>query len=290
MITAETVIARLGLVPLGFEGGYYRETARSSSTVDLGRGERALSTSIFYMLTPDSFSLMHRLASDEVYHFYLGDPAELLMLHPDGTSELVQLGQDLTADQQLQLRVPAGVWQGSRLLTGGRFALMGTTMSPGFDLADFELGDREQLTFAYPDRAALLRILTPERLVTERLELAAATLDLIHAELRSREALGAGLRARIPESWPPSRNDESFLRDVLERLSGDRSQRGWWFWYLVDKVSREALGIAGFEGPPGEDGRVETFSSMLPEHGGEGYAEEALAALAKWAADRRAPG
>lgn len=288
MITAETVIEQLGLVPLGFEGGYYRETSRSASTVDLGRGERALSTSIFYMLTPDSFGLMHRLASDEVYHFYLGDTVELLMLHPDGTSEVVRLGQDLTRGERVQLRVPAGTWQGSRLREGGRFALMGTTMSPGFELADFELGDRDQLTFGYPDQAALLRVLTPERLLTDRLEMAAATLDLIHAELRSKEALGAGLRARIPKTWPPPLNDERTLRFVLERLSGDREQRGWWSWYLVDKASRDAIGVVGFKGPPDDAGLVEIGYSVLPEHQGKGYATEAVTALSRWAAARGA--
>src|SRR5688500_5963193 len=108
MFSAEEVIQRLGLVPLGFEGGFYRETGRSERTID----GRSLSTSIFYLHTPESAGLMHRLRSDEVYHFYLGDPVDLLLLHPGGASELVRLGPDLASDQRVQLRVPAMSWQG----------------------------------------------------------------------------------------------------------------------------------------------------------------------------------
>src|SRR5437762_8828641 len=154
MIRAEDVIALLGLQPLSREGGYYRETYRSADRLPGGslarfpRGKSA-GTAIYYLLTPDTCSALHRLPSDEVYHFYLGDPVELLLLHPEG-GEVVTLGGDLTAGQRPQFVVPAGTWQGSCLAAGGQFALMGTTMAPGFEFSDYEGGDREALLKSYP--------------------------------------------------------------------------------------------------------------------------------------------
>jgi predicted cupin superfamily sugar epimerase len=112
------------------------------------------------LLTPDTFSALHRLRGEEVFHFYLGDPMEMLQLAPDGSGRLVLLGTDLLSGQQPQTVVPAGVWQGSRLRPGGAFALLGTTMAPGFDFADFEAGKREQLQTQYPNFADLIERLT----------------------------------------------------------------------------------------------------------------------------------
>jgi hypothetical protein len=103
---------------------------------------------------------MHRLKGDEVYHFYLGDPAEMLILKPDGTSKTLLMGQDIVSGMRLQHVVPGGAWQGSRLVPGGKFALLGTTMAPGFDPADFELGSRGELTARYPAYAELIAALT----------------------------------------------------------------------------------------------------------------------------------
>jgi predicted cupin superfamily sugar epimerase len=146
----------LNLKPLEGEGGYFAETYRAAETVGAEclppryAGARSFGTAIYYLLTPDTFSALHRLQSDEVYHFYLGAPVELLMLRPDGSGEVQILGSDLRRGQRPQLVVPRGVWQGSRLSAGGEFALMGTTMAPGWDPADFELGQREVLVAAYP--------------------------------------------------------------------------------------------------------------------------------------------
>jgi predicted cupin superfamily sugar epimerase len=112
------------------------------------------------MLTPDTFSAMHRLKGDEVYHFSLGDSVEMLVLKRDGTGETIVIGPDVVSGMRLQHVVPGGAWQGSRLAPGGKFALMGTTMSPGFDPADFEEGMRDELSAQYPDYAALIATLT----------------------------------------------------------------------------------------------------------------------------------
>jgi predicted cupin superfamily sugar epimerase len=166
MPSAKEIQGLLKLQPLPVEGGYFAETYRSKFTLTQRSlasgcpGERALSTAIYYMLTPDTFSAMHRLKGDEVYHFYLGDPAEMLILKPDGSGETLLMGQDIASGMRLQQVVPGGVWHGSRLVPGGKFALLGTTMAPGFDPADFELGARGELIARYPAYAELIAVLT----------------------------------------------------------------------------------------------------------------------------------
>lgn len=162
---ARDLIARLGLEPLPNEGGYFRQTWCSSSmTPDTGvpGGVKPAGTAIYYLLTdePDGFSALHRLPTDEVYHFYLGDPVEQLRLHADGRHEVIVLGPDLTRGQLVQSVAPAGVWQGSRLVPGGRLALLGTTMAPGFHGADYEGGERAALSARYPAARALIHRLT----------------------------------------------------------------------------------------------------------------------------------
>jgi hypothetical protein len=155
----------LGLKPLPVEGGYYAESYRAAQVLGAeitGRGPRALSTAIFYLLTPETYSRLHRLASDEIYHFYCGDPVELLQLLPDGTGRVVTLGPNILKGMHLQAVVPRGTWQGSRLRRGGRYALMGTTMAPGFDPVDCEFGDRAKLRRGYPRWSAHIRRLTLE--------------------------------------------------------------------------------------------------------------------------------
>jgi hypothetical protein len=156
----------LNLEPLPGEGGHYAESYRSAerlareSLPERYCGQRSFGTAIYFLLTPDTFSAMHRLASDEVYHFYLGDPVELLCLREDGSGEVLTLGTDLDAGMRPQLAVRQGAWQGSRLRPGGKFALLGTTVAPGFEFADFELAKRDVLTERYPNFAGMIRELT----------------------------------------------------------------------------------------------------------------------------------
>lgn len=157
------LIAALDLKPHP-EGGYYRETYRSSKVV--GQPVRALSTAIYYLLVPDTFSELHRLTADEIFHFYLGDTVEMLQLFEDGASKVVKLGQNLAAGEQLQVVLPAGVWFGSRLLAGGSFALMGTTVAPGFDFADYERGSRAELIAQYSQSAESAELTTITEMIT----------------------------------------------------------------------------------------------------------------------------
>jgi predicted cupin superfamily sugar epimerase len=103
---------------------------------------------------------MHRLLTDELYHFYLGDPVTMLQLLPDGTHRIITLGHDVLNGQKVQCVVTNNVWQGSFLVEGGRFALLGTTMAPAFDFSDFALGDRESLIRQYPGCKDLIVQLT----------------------------------------------------------------------------------------------------------------------------------
>jgi predicted cupin superfamily sugar epimerase len=165
-LAAEEIIRRLGLTPLPLEGGYFRETYRSAWTLPAGAlpphygAPRSVATAIYFFLTPDTFSAMHRLPSDEVFHFYSGDPVEMVELHPDGATRTVILGSDLEAGQAPQWIVPGGTWQGARLVPGGAYALLGTTVAPGFDYADLEMGERAELQRRYPTAAERIAVLT----------------------------------------------------------------------------------------------------------------------------------
>ncbi len=156
----------LDLRPLPSEGGFYAETYRSTEQLAhecLPKryiSNRGFSTAIYFLLTPETFSAMHRLLSDEVYHFYLGDPVELLCLREDGSGEVLTLGSDFDAGMKPQLAVPRGAWQGSRLRPGGKFALLGTTVAPAFEFADFEVANRELLLLDYPKFSQMIRELT----------------------------------------------------------------------------------------------------------------------------------
>jgi uncharacterized protein len=159
-MTAEEIKALLNLESHPVEGGSYRRTYTSSGNVVLPRGVRAQGTAIYYLLEAGTFSEMHVLASDEIFHFYLGDPVEMLQLHPDGRSAIFTLGPDLQADQHVQLVVPAGVWQGARLVEGGKVALLGCTVTPGFDFADYRSGNYAELAAKWPAEAERIRKLT----------------------------------------------------------------------------------------------------------------------------------
>lgn len=158
MVNVQEVIDLLKLTPLPQEGGYFRQTYKSAEIIpqvilpERYQEDRVFGTAVYFLLTPADFSAMHRLDTDEVYHFYLGDPVELLLLHPDGSGEVCTLGNDLLKGMRPQKVVPGGAWQGSCLAAGGQygFALMGTTMAPGFVWTGFELGERASLIKQYP--------------------------------------------------------------------------------------------------------------------------------------------
>lgn len=157
-MTARELIEQLQLQPLIGEGGYFRRSYESAEQVREGK---PAATAIYYLLTDKDFSALHRLPADETYHFYLGDPVELLLLCPDGTSRLVTLGQDISSGMQVQFTVPKGAYQGSMLKEGGSFALLGTTMCPGYTDDDYTAGDRKTLRRQFPQWGERIEALTP---------------------------------------------------------------------------------------------------------------------------------
>jgi len=155
--TAEEVARLLQLAPLDREGGFFRRTAEAAAISPVGR--RAWSV-IYSLLTPEGFSALHRLAGDELWFFHAGDALESLLWHPAGGGEWVKLGLNATAGERLQDVVPAQTWQGTRLVPGGRWALVSCTVVPEFVWSDFELGERAALTAGWPDFAEGINALT----------------------------------------------------------------------------------------------------------------------------------
>ncbi len=179
-ITAQRVIELLELQPHPEEGGYFRETYRSAERIPSAalparyvaptqtEFGRAHATHIYYLLTPATYSQLHIVESDEAFHHDLGDPVEQLRLHADGSHETVLIGPDLEAGQRPQTIVPRGVWQGARLapLAGDPagthgFALLGCSVAPGFDFADYKAADRATLSERYPAARELIERLCP---------------------------------------------------------------------------------------------------------------------------------
>ncbi len=168
--TAKYWISRLALQPHP-EGGYFREIYRSREQIKAGAlparygGPRAFATSIYFLLAGTQRSTLHRLASDEQWHFYAGHTLLLYMLAPDGTCRKVRLGRALDAGEQFQTVIPTGTWMGARLdenaPAGGRgYALIGCTVAPGFEFRDFEAGKRADLLRRFPRHRKLITALT----------------------------------------------------------------------------------------------------------------------------------
>ena len=143
------LIERYGMSPLPVEGTLFAETYRSDETAPAGGPAGTAGVGLFCD-DPPSRSLFHRLAFDEVWHFYAGDPLRLVLLHPDGSDGEVILG----GGDAVQHVIPAGVWQAGELVPGGTWALYGCTMAPGFTPSCFEGGSVEQLLASHPGRAA----------------------------------------------------------------------------------------------------------------------------------------
>lgn len=148
------------------EGGAFREVYRSTWLVaptalpNTFDAPRHISTSIYFLLKQDQFSAFHRIKSDELWHFYYGDPLVIYEIEADGSLTEHLLGNDPAQGQQFQCVVKAGSWFASRVQHGGRYSLVGCTVAPGFDFADFELADRQALSQQYPAHGQLIGALT----------------------------------------------------------------------------------------------------------------------------------
>lgn len=157
-------IKTLALLPHP-EGGYYRETYRSSLEIMASSGlkgfeGRNISTGIYFLLEKHNFSAFHRIRSDEMWHFYAGDPLEVIELTENAEAIITRLGSNTRAGESFQHLVPANRWFASRVAKGGSFSLCGCTVSPGFDFRDFEMADRKNLLASYPAAHELITELT----------------------------------------------------------------------------------------------------------------------------------
>jgi len=162
---ATDLITRLALSPHP-EGGWYRETYRSEELYPAETlperfdGPRCFATSIYFLLTSENFSSLHRIKADEQWHFYAGSPLTIHVFDQDGSYRSLCLGSDLARGQCLQAIVPHGCWFGATVDVEGGFALVGCSVAPGFEFTDFELPRREELLAQYPGHAALISRLT----------------------------------------------------------------------------------------------------------------------------------
>lgn len=148
------------------EGGAFREVYRSELSISqkalpvFFQGERNICTSIYFLLASGQFSAFHRIASDELWHFYCGDPLLIYELRHAGGLTVHRLGPHIEKGESFQTVVKAGSWFASVPAEGSEYALVGCTVSPGFDFAEFELAERAALTSQYPEHAGLIERLT----------------------------------------------------------------------------------------------------------------------------------
>lgn len=157
-MTSEQIIEDFGLVPLKGEGGYFKQTFKDSLTIEfIGPDNRPIrrsaSSSIFYLITQNQFSALHRLPQFEIFHFYLGSPVEMVQINSEGELKTILFGPNISEGHQLQVAVKGGTWQGSRMAPGGNWALLGTTVSPAFEDEDMEIACRKELIASYPQFA-----------------------------------------------------------------------------------------------------------------------------------------
>jgi len=132
--------------------GFVAETYRSQQTIppEAYDGARSLGSVLYFLVTKESHIRLHRIRSDQMYHHYLGDPLEVLLLYPDGSGRVATVGPDLKAGMRPQLFIPGGTFHVSRLRSESSYALLGTTEWLGVEPADVELGNCEELIKAYP--------------------------------------------------------------------------------------------------------------------------------------------
>jgi predicted cupin superfamily sugar epimerase len=163
MSTKDQLIKTFSLLPHP-EGGYYKETYRSAELIETSSKEfphqRNYSTAIYFLIERDNFSALHRIKSDEVWHFYEGDALEVIEIDLKGNLIRTQVGKDLSKWQTFQYTVKAGHWFGSRVLKGGEFSFVGCTVSPGFDFKDFEMASCKDLCKQFPQHKTIIEELT----------------------------------------------------------------------------------------------------------------------------------
>ncbi len=164
-MTVYTLVKELELLPHP-EGGYYKETYRSEGKIahtclssDFS-GDRNMATGIYFLIETGNFSALHKIKSDETWHFYYGDALEVIEIDEKGNLIITQIGSDILKGETFQYTVKANTWFGSRVCNNGNFSLVGCTVYPGFDFNDFELGKRHDLVQLFPQHETIITQLT----------------------------------------------------------------------------------------------------------------------------------
>jgi len=164
-MTANDLITKLDLLPHP-EGGFYKEIYRSEEIISQSAlptrfgGNRHVATSIYFLLEKDNFSALHKIKSDEIWHFYAGDTLEVIEIDPMGKLIITPVGSNILEKEVFQYTVKAGHWFGSRVKNGGAFSLVGCTVAPGFDFADFEMGKSFDLVNEFPNHKKIIQEIT----------------------------------------------------------------------------------------------------------------------------------
>ena len=144
------------------EGGYFKEVYRSNNIIPQKAlpegflGDRTIATAIYFLIEKNNFSALHKIKSDETWHFYYGDALEVIEIDENGVLTATAIGNNLLEGDTFQYTVKANTWFGSRVKSGGNFSLVGCTVAPGFDFNDFELGKKEDLLKLYPQHQKVI--------------------------------------------------------------------------------------------------------------------------------------
>lgn len=164
-MTADYLVKTLHLQPHP-EGGYYKESYRSEELIrsealpDRFSGTRSMATAIYFLIEKNNFSALHKIKSDETWHFYAGDALEVIELHEDGVLKSTLIGNQPGKGEVFQYTVKANIWFGSRVKQGGSFSLVGCTVAPGFDFKDFEMANRTAMIKTYPQHKTMIEAMT----------------------------------------------------------------------------------------------------------------------------------
>lgn len=165
MKTSNYYIKKLGLEKHP-EGGWFKEVYRSEETTAAAhlperfKGERHHSTSIYFLLSSNTFSAFHRIKSDELWHFYDGSPVTIHLINENGEHSMVTLGREIDKGEVLQYAIPHGLWFGAEVVDEDSFSLVGCTVAPGFHFDDFELAKRDDLAEKYPEHKRIIERLS----------------------------------------------------------------------------------------------------------------------------------
>ncbi|MES2567694.1 MAG: cupin domain-containing protein [Bacteroidota bacterium] len=164
-MNVENIVQELNLLPHP-EGGYYKETYRSELKVSQSclpadfSGERNIATGIYFLIEKGNFSALHKIKSDETWHFYYGDALEVIEINEKGELTQTKIGPDLRNGEKFQYTVKANTWFGSRVSSKGNFSFVGCTVYPGFDFQDFKLGKKHELILQFPEHSGIITELT----------------------------------------------------------------------------------------------------------------------------------